>query len=105
MTAAPRQLLLPDTPVRPLFVQIPFEIHVKTTLAPVARAKADAHPADKPVFPPPPVSYSEVEFKLHRQLRLCAKGYRAEPHGAIDFLALLVFTSSLHSTCFLRSGL
>lgn len=47
---------------------IPFVIKIKTISAPLTRAKADAHPADQPVFPPVPTSFSEVQFKLHEKL-------------------------------------
>ncbi|KAI0355530.1 hypothetical protein OH77DRAFT_1425040 [Trametes cingulata] len=60
--------LIPDISPLPLFVPIPFVIKVKTITPPLTRAKADAHPPDKPIFPPPPSSYGMLEFKLKRKI-------------------------------------
>ncbi|KAI0665732.1 hypothetical protein C8Q78DRAFT_985738 [Trametes maxima] len=62
------QLSIPDSPNLPLFVPIPFVIKVKSISAPLTRAKAEAHPPDKPVFPPVPDAYGKLEFKLVRKV-------------------------------------
>ncbi|TBU44365.1 hypothetical protein BD309DRAFT_40979 [Dichomitus squalens] len=68
-------LSIPDVPVLPLFAELPFVIDITTTTAPLARAKADALPPDKPIFPAPPVAHSEIQFRLYRNLVLSPKGY------------------------------
>ncbi|KAI0638684.1 hypothetical protein C8Q77DRAFT_1154294 [Trametes polyzona] len=79
------ELKIPDVSSYPLRVPIPFVIKIKSVSAPVTRAKADAQPADKPVFPPVPSSYAQVEFKLRHRLYLQAHKYE-QKHKA-DVLA------------------
>ncbi|KAI0641603.1 hypothetical protein C8Q79DRAFT_919106 [Trametes meyenii] len=67
------QLSIPDTPNLPLFVPIPFIIKVKSISAPLTHARAEAHPPDKPVFPPVPDTYGKLEFKLVRKLFIRAR--------------------------------
>ena len=69
------QLSLPDIPVIPLFTDIPFTLDIKTTTAPLSRAKADDHLMGKPIFPAPPSTHSELSFRLTRQLKIRARGY------------------------------
>lgn len=70
----------------PLYVPIPFVIKIKTISAPLTRAKADAHPADQPVFPPVPASFSEVQFKLHEKLFIKATSLKEKvPADVIQF--------------------
>ncbi|KAI0658714.1 hypothetical protein C8Q70DRAFT_183606 [Cubamyces menziesii] len=61
------ELRIPDVNICPLFVPIPFIIYVETISPILTRAKADAHPSDKPVFPSPPATYNMLEFRLHRK--------------------------------------
>ncbi|KAH9884968.1 hypothetical protein C8Q73DRAFT_347945 [Cubamyces lactineus] len=72
------ELSIADLAVYPLFVPIPFEIRVKTVTPPISRAKADAYPPDKAVFPPVPTSFSMVQLKLKRKLHVRAQIYRDE---------------------------
>lgn len=72
------QLLFPDTPVFPLFTDIPFIINVTTTTALLSRSKADAHPENKPIFPAPPAMHTEVNFRLSRIMRIRAQRYGSE---------------------------
>ncbi|RDX47805.1 hypothetical protein OH76DRAFT_1484486 [Lentinus brumalis] len=71
------ELLFPDMPVLPLFVDIPFIINVTTTTAPLTRAKADAHPEDRPIFPSPP-TISEIDFRLVRFMKIRAERFSTE---------------------------
>ena len=65
------QLKLPRIPVLPISSDVPYTITVTTVSAPLARSKSP--PADKPVFPPVPLTPDGLEFKLHRRLRVRAK--------------------------------
>ncbi|KAI0638685.1 hypothetical protein C8Q77DRAFT_1154295 [Trametes polyzona] len=67
------ELKIPQISSYPLHVPIPFVVKIKTISTPLTRAKADAHPADKPVFPPVPLNYDQVAFKLRHHLRLKAR--------------------------------
>ncbi|KAI0684386.1 hypothetical protein C8Q76DRAFT_788686 [Earliella scabrosa] len=67
------QLAIPNIPVLPLFSDIPYTITVRTTSAPIARSKAEAHPPDKPFFPPVPASAHDVEFTVQRDVRIRAQ--------------------------------
>ncbi|KAI0741772.1 hypothetical protein C8Q80DRAFT_1110257 [Daedaleopsis nitida] len=73
------ELALADIPVLPIFSTIPYSISVTTTSPPLSRSKANALPADKPVFPPVPASPHDMEFKLNRRLKLTASGTIHEP--------------------------
>ncbi|KAI0800098.1 hypothetical protein C8Q74DRAFT_1214134 [Fomes fomentarius] len=77
------ELALPDIPVLPLFSDIPYAITVITTSAPLSKAKADAHPLDKLVFPPVPAAPHGLEFALHRNLTIRAKWMRATSSAAV----------------------
>ncbi|KAI0364608.1 hypothetical protein BV20DRAFT_974262 [Pilatotrama ljubarskyi] len=67
----------------PPFVPIPFVIQIKTTTTPLTRAKADAHPPDKPIFPPAPCAYEMLDFKLRRLVFLRARSYTEKPSGDV----------------------
>ena len=58
----------------PLFTVLPVVIDIQTTTAPLTRAKADAHPPDKPIFPAPPAIHSEITCKLVRKAVIRAQG-------------------------------
>ncbi|OSC96389.1 hypothetical protein PYCCODRAFT_1441092 [Trametes coccinea BRFM310] len=81
------QLMIPELPVLPLFVPIPFVIEIKTTSPPLTRAKADALPQGKPVFPAAPEEFSALQFKLRRSLRI-----RANPYVVNSSSDVAVFT-------------
>ena len=80
------QLLFPDTPVFPLFTDIPFIINVTTTTAPLSRSKADAQPENKHVFPAPPAMHTEVNFRLSRIMRIRAQRYGSESVDDVAYL-------------------
>ncbi|KAI9059985.1 hypothetical protein FKP32DRAFT_1595731 [Trametes sanguinea] len=69
------RLMIPELPALPLFAPIPFVIEIKTTSPPLTRAKADALPQGKPVFPAAPEGFSALQFKLRRKLRIRANPY------------------------------
>ncbi|KAI8989923.1 hypothetical protein BD414DRAFT_460256 [Trametes punicea] len=69
------QLMIPDLTVHPLFAPIPFVIDVKTITPPIARAQAEVHPPDKPVFPPVPSAFNMMQFKLQRKLHIRARAF------------------------------
>ncbi|KAH9884977.1 hypothetical protein C8Q73DRAFT_796087 [Cubamyces lactineus] len=71
------ELRIPDVNICPLFVPIPFIIYAETVTPVLTRAKAEAHPPDKPVFPSPPATYSMLEFRLHRKYTSVAQTLRA----------------------------
>lgn len=77
------ELALPDIAVLPLFSDIPYAITVITTSAPLSKEKADAHPLEKPVFPPVPAAPHSLEFALHRNLTIRAKWMRATNSAAV----------------------
>ena len=77
------QLAIPNIPVLPLFSDIPYTVTVRTTSAPTTRAKAEAHPPDKPVFPPVPLAPDDLEFALRRHLKIRAKYMRASASGDV----------------------
>ncbi|KAI0774618.1 hypothetical protein BD413DRAFT_535211 [Trametes elegans] len=77
------KLLTPDVPVLPLYVPIPFEVHVRTLSPPLARAKADAYPENKDVFPPVPDTYGALTFKLRRKLFVRASAFKEKPSGDV----------------------
>ncbi|PIL33878.1 hypothetical protein GSI_03584 [Ganoderma sinense ZZ0214-1] len=78
------ELSLPDIPVLPLFSDIPYAITVTTTTPPQPRRSPEADPAgSKPLFPPVPQSADELEFALHRTVRLRAKYMRASESGDV----------------------
>ncbi|KAL1944373.1 hypothetical protein VTO73DRAFT_3558 [Trametes versicolor] len=80
------ELQIPKVAACPLYVPIPFVIKIKTISAPLTRAKADAHPADQPVFPPVPASFSEVQFKLHEKLFIKATSLKEKvPADVVQF--------------------
>ncbi|KAJ8474382.1 hypothetical protein ONZ51_g7260 [Trametes cubensis] len=79
------ELRIPDVGVCPLFVPIPFVIEIKTISPPVARAKAEAYPTDKPVFPPVPSSYQALEFKLQQMVRVRAQYFKQRTPKDIVF--------------------
>ncbi|KAI0334640.1 hypothetical protein GY45DRAFT_1431509 [Cubamyces sp. BRFM 1775] len=66
-------LRMPDVGVFPQFVPIPFIISITSTSAPLARSKADTQPQEDPVFPPVPVTYDHLDFKLRRHVRISAR--------------------------------
>ncbi|KAI0328194.1 hypothetical protein GY45DRAFT_1326605 [Cubamyces sp. BRFM 1775] len=70
------ELRIPDVGVCPLFVPVPFVIDIKTISPPLSRAKAEAYPPDKPVFPPVPLSYQMLEFKLQQMVRVRAQYFK-----------------------------
>ncbi|KAI0737846.1 hypothetical protein C8Q80DRAFT_1114565 [Daedaleopsis nitida] len=74
------ELALPNIPVLPLFSTIPYTIHVRTTSAPLPHSKL---PADRPVFPPVPSSAGEIDFRLHRSLKIRAEHRRENPTGDV----------------------
>ncbi|KAI0355527.1 hypothetical protein OH77DRAFT_333492 [Trametes cingulata] len=82
------QWSIPNMSPLPLFVPIPFMIRIDTTSPPLTRAKADAHPPDKPIFPPPPSSYSMLEFKLVQDLYLRAQWYTYTPSNDVSVFTL-----------------
>ncbi|KAI0364610.1 hypothetical protein BV20DRAFT_974265 [Pilatotrama ljubarskyi] len=82
------QWSIPNMSPLPLFVPIPFMIRIDTTSPPITRAKADAHPPDKPIFPPPPSSYSMLEFKLVQDLFLRAQWYTNTPSTDFNVFTL-----------------
>ncbi|KAI1783735.1 hypothetical protein LXA43DRAFT_1077589 [Ganoderma leucocontextum] len=68
------ELSLPDIPVLPLFSDIPYTISITTTTPPQPHREQDASGGPcKPVFPPVPQSADELEFTLHRRVKLRAK--------------------------------
>ncbi|PIL33882.1 hypothetical protein GSI_03588 [Ganoderma sinense ZZ0214-1] len=84
------ELSLPDIPVLPLFSDIPYTVTVTTTTPPQPRRDSEADPAgsnsnsnSKPLFPPVPQSADELEFALHRMVRLRAKFMRASASGDV----------------------
>ncbi|KAI0832909.1 hypothetical protein BC628DRAFT_1335882 [Trametes gibbosa] len=66
------ELKIPRLTTYPLFTPIPFVIKIKTISTPLTREKADAYPADKPVFPPVPDKYEAMQFKLREKVFLKA---------------------------------
>ena len=60
-----------------------YTVTVRTTSAPTTRAKADAHPPDKPVFPPVPLAPDDLEFAHRRHLKIRAKYMRASASGDV----------------------
>ncbi|KAI0364609.1 hypothetical protein BV20DRAFT_974263 [Pilatotrama ljubarskyi] len=82
------QFSIPKMSPLPLFVPIPFVIKIDTISAPLTRAKADAHPPDKPIFPPPPCAYSMLDFKLREKLLIHARSSTVNPTADVH-----VFTS------------
>ncbi|KAI1791024.1 hypothetical protein LXA43DRAFT_448963 [Ganoderma leucocontextum] len=66
---------IPDVPVLPLFTPLPFLITITTMTAPMTRAKALSHPQNKPIFPAPPQSHTDIHFRLCRNLVLCPEGF------------------------------
>ncbi|KAI0691290.1 hypothetical protein C8T65DRAFT_670569 [Cerioporus squamosus] len=88
------ELVFPDLPVLPLFTDIPFIINVTTTTAPLTRAKADAHPDNKPIFPPPPAIHSEIDFRLVRHMKVRAKHRSRE---SIDDVAYFLGANTIPS--------
>lgn len=70
------ELELPNIPVLPLFSDIPYAITITTTSAPLSKAKADAHPADKPVFPPLPETPHGIVFGVYWILKVHGKYHR-----------------------------
>ncbi|KAI0355531.1 hypothetical protein OH77DRAFT_1425041 [Trametes cingulata] len=75
---------MPNVSPLPLFVPIPFIIKIRTTTAPHTRAKADAHPPDKPIFPAPPSAYSMLDFKLRQKVYLRARGFTERPSTDVN---------------------
>ncbi|KAH9884970.1 hypothetical protein C8Q73DRAFT_718674 [Cubamyces lactineus] len=71
------EIMIPDIPVLPLFVPIPFVINIKSTTPPLTRAAAETHPPDKPIFPPVPTAYHLLDFTLQRTLRIRARTFKA----------------------------
>ena len=69
-------------PVLPLFAAVPFAVSIATTSAPLARARADAHPEQKAVFPAPPALHTQVALCLCRMLRVRAR--RPLGEGAVE---------------------
>ncbi len=81
--------MLPDVPALPLFTKIPYIIDIITTTAPLARSKANAQPAHKAVFPPPPAIHTELTFRLIRRTAIRAQGrYDSGDVEAAWFLGL-----------------
>ncbi|KAI1782553.1 hypothetical protein LXA43DRAFT_905447 [Ganoderma leucocontextum] len=66
---------IPDIPVLPLFTPLPFLITITTMTPPMTRAKALSHPQNKPIFPAPPQSHTDIHFCLCRNLVLCPEGF------------------------------
>ena len=71
------QFSMPNVQEFPLFCDIPYEIKIITTTAPMNAAKAAAHPADKPVFPSPPSRPTDVNLKLCSRVFLRARSFTA----------------------------
>ncbi|RDX41137.1 hypothetical protein OH76DRAFT_1467291 [Lentinus brumalis] len=83
------ELLLPDVPALPLFTKTPYIIDIITTTAPLARSKANAQPAHKAIFPPPPAIHTELMFRLIRRTAIHAQGrYDSGDIEAVRFLGL-----------------
>ena len=74
---------IPDVPVLPLFAQLPFVIDITTTTPPLIRAKADALPPDKSIFPAPPVAHKNIQFRLNRCLSITPRGYARTTDDAV----------------------
>ena len=92
MTDDARQLLVPNIKAFPINTELPFKIRITTKSAPLTRAKADEHPMGKPIFPELPVSYTEIQFRLNRWLRIQTQGIAST-------------TSRTDVTCFLGDGM
>ncbi|RPD71364.1 hypothetical protein L226DRAFT_208140 [Lentinus tigrinus ALCF2SS1-7] len=92
------EISLPDAPALPLFAKIPYIIDVITTTAPLTRGQANAHPAHKAIFPPPPTTSSELTFNLIRRTVLLAKGrYDSGDIEAAWFLGFARRTADLET--------
>ncbi|KAI1781985.1 hypothetical protein LXA43DRAFT_1104981 [Ganoderma leucocontextum] len=62
-----------DVPVLPLFTPLPFLITITMMTAPMTRAKALSQ--NKPIFPAPLQSHTDIHFRLCRNLVLCPEGF------------------------------
>ncbi|OJT10307.1 hypothetical protein TRAPUB_13175 [Trametes pubescens] len=80
-------LSIPNLPAYPLHVSIPFIIKIKSISATLARAKADALPADKPAFPAVPVTYEQLTFKLKSKMRIQARAHKDTPTSDVMVFA------------------
>ena len=77
---------IPDVKVLPLFCDIPYQIRIVTTTAPLTAAKARAHPAGKPIFPAPPTTHADVDFKVCRRVYIRAKRFTAVGESDVAFI-------------------
>lgn len=80
------QFSIPDVKVLPLFCDIPYQIKIVTTTAPLTAAKAHAHPAGKPIFPAPPSTHNDINFKVCRCVYIRAKRFTAMGESDVAFI-------------------
>ncbi|KAI0345944.1 hypothetical protein BDW22DRAFT_1389932 [Trametopsis cervina] len=62
-------LVLPDIPVFPILTPIPFTLSVVTMSK---KMKQEDAPANAPVFPAPPSTPQDIDFRIERQVRISA---------------------------------
>ena len=81
-----RQLSIPDVRVLPLFCDIPYQIKIVTTTAPLTAAKAQTCPLGKPVFPAPPSAHTDINFKVCQRVYIRAKRFTAMGESDVAFI-------------------
>ncbi|TBU44361.1 hypothetical protein BD309DRAFT_40826 [Dichomitus squalens] len=77
---------LPDIQELPLFCDIPYQVKIITTTAPLTAAKAAAQPEDKPIFPSPPSNPTDNNLKLCGRILLRARQFTAMADSDITYI-------------------